>query len=245
MFSAVIIAKNEARTIKDVIIAVQKVTDDIIVILDDRSDDDTFLIASSLRARVFKKKWEGYSNNKNYGATQAKYDWILCPDADEVMNEELLKSLHNLSPDIKSVYEMNIRTWFGNYPVKYCGWFPDWNIRLYNRTVMNWDGSYVHEKLTSEKSLTHHKLPGIIEHYSFSDETHMQAKFDYYAQMRANEWKKAGKTPSLIKRWFGPAFRFFRTYILKKGILDGEVGYIIAKNEYFLKKKELTYFFAN
>ncbi len=244
MYSAVIIAKNEARTIGETIAAICKLTDDIIVVLDHRSDDDTDRIATALGATVYRKSWEGYSANKNYGATKAKNDWILCFDADEVMNNELLENLKKLKPSLDQVYEMNIRTWFGHYPVKYCGWFPDWNIRLYNKSIMRWNESYVHEKLESEHPLIRKKIPGIVEHYSFNDESHMKLKFDHYAIMRANEWKRSGKKPSMLKRILGPSFRFFRTYIIKLGILDGNVGYVIAKNEYLLKKKELQYYFA-
>lgn len=240
-YSAVIIAKNEAITIRKTIAALQKVTDDIVVVLDDRSIDNTKQIALELGAKVYVKSWEGYSANKNYGVDKTKNDWILCLDADEVLDDVLSQTLLDLQPNILDVYEMNIQTYFGDYPVKYCGWFPDWNIRLFNKTVMRWNDSYVHEKLVSENKLKHIRLSGLIRHYSFNDEAHMISKFDYYAKLRANEWIKSGKSPSKLKQWFGPGFRFFRTYILKLGFLDGKYGYIIAKNEFNLKQKELGY----
>lgn len=244
-YSAVVIAKNEARTISACILALQKITDDIIIVLDDRSDDETCHIAENLGAKVYRKIWEGYSANKNFGAAKALNDWILCPDADEVLNEELIQSLKNIKPDLRHTYAMKRRTWFGDYPVRYCGWYPDWNIRLYNRKVMQWNGNYVHEKLESTIKLTKLKVDGIVEHYSFTDEGHMKEKFIHYAKMRAEEWKKSGKRPSKIKQWLGPAFRFLRTYIIKRGFLDGKTGYIISKNEYILKQKELEYFLGN
>ena len=205
-YSAVIIARNEARTIQKCIEALKKITDDIIVVLDDRSDDDTYFIAQNLGAIIFRKKWEGFSANKNFGVEKAQNDWILCPDADEILNDVLIHNITSLHPDVSSKYEMNIRTWFGDYPVKHCGWFPDWNIRLYNKKTMSWNGNQVHEKL------------------------------------RANEWISKNTKPSLIKSFFGPSFRFFRTYIFKLGFLDRKIGFTIAKNEYILKRKELEYF---
>jgi len=41
--------------------------------------------------------------------------------------------------------------------------------------------------------------------------------------------------------WFGPYFRFVRTFILKLGFLDGKTGYTIAKNDFILKRKEIYY----
>jgi glycosyltransferase involved in cell wall biosynthesis len=241
-YSGVIIAKNEAHIIGECISALLRVTDDIVIILDDASTDDTKQISENLGAKVYVKKWEGYSANKNFGVEKAKNDWILCLDADEVLNDELIDNLIELQKDESCVYLMNIQTYFGEYPVQYCGWFPDWNIRLFNKTKMRWNNNFVHEKLISETLLTEQRVNGLIKHYSFKDEAHMVEKFDYYARLRANEWKKAGKKPPFHKKWVGPYFRFIRTYILKLGILDGKVGFVIANNEYVLKKKELQYF---
>jgi len=243
MYSAVILAKNDARTISDCIKAVKMLTSDIIVVLDDRSNDNTGDLAAQEGATIYSKKWEGFSKGKNYGASLTKHDWILCPDADEILDDNLIQCLNTLKPELDCAYLMNRCSWFADIPVRHSGWFPDWNIRLYNKTVMHWDGKYVHERLTSKHTLKHQKLSGIINHFSFIDESHMQQKFDYYAQMRAKEWKKSGKTPPMLKRWFGPAFRFFRTFIIKCGFLDGKTGYIIAKNEYILKRKEWEYYF--
>ena len=243
-YSAVIIAKNEAVTISKTITALWQVTQDVIVILDDRSDDNTENIALQLGASVYRKSWEGYSANKNFGVDKAKNDWILCLDADEVLNEELIENLKNLKPNLENIFEMNIQTYFGEYPVKYCGWFPDWNIRLFNKKVTRWNDSYVHEKLVSSTHLKHVRIPGLIRHYSFNSEAHMIEKFDYYARLRAQEWIKSGKKPPLLKIIFGPYFRFFRTYILKLGILDGKAGFTISKNEFILKAKEIKYYKA-
>jgi glycosyltransferase involved in cell wall biosynthesis len=242
-YSAVIIAKNEAYTIARCILAVKKITDDIIVVLDDRSDDETESIAISLGAKVYKKQWEGYSKNKNFGVDRAENDWIICVDADEVIDDTLADNIICLKPASDCVYLMNIQTYLGDYPVRYCGWFPDWNIRLFNKKVMRWNDNYVHEKLVSDVPLKSEKIQGQIDHFSFRDEAHMKIKYDYYARLRADEWKKAQKSPPWIKRYFGPYFRFFRTYFLKLGILDGVVGLTIAKNEYYLKKDELKYFY--
>jgi len=243
IFSAVIIAKNEAYTIAKCILALKKITNDIIIVLDDRSDDQTESIALSQGAKVYKKPWEGYSINKNFGVEKAENDWIICVDADEVIDDTLAVNIKHLIPSTDSVYLMNIKTYLGDYPVRYCGWFPDWNIRLFNKNVMRWNDNYVHEKLVSDVPLKSEKIQGQIDHFSFRDEAHMKIKYDYYARLRAEEWRKAQKSPPLIKKYFGPYFRFFRTYFLKLGILDGKAGFTIAKNEYHLKKDELKYFY--
>jgi len=243
--SAVIIAKNEEITMEKCLQALNKITDDIILVLDNTSDDRTEEIARKSGASVFKKKWEGYSVNKKFGIDKAKNDWIIWVDADEVINDELASNILMLNPTSDKVYLMNRLTYMGNYPVKHCGWFPDWNIRLFNRKVMKWNDNYVHEKLESNHHVIKEKLSGLIDHYSFRDEAHMKEKFELYSKLRAEEWKKTAKTPNIVKKLFGPYFRFFRTYLLKGGFLDGKTGFIIAKNEYHLKKNELKYYYES
>jgi glycosyltransferase involved in cell wall biosynthesis len=240
-YSAVIIAKNDESTIGECILAMQKLTNDILIVLDDRSDDNTENICLQHGARLIKKPWEGYSKNKNFGADHAKNDWILCPDADEVFDDILIQKLKEINPKDDQVYEMNRLTYFMKTAVKHSGWFPDWNIRLYNKKSMRWNDSLVHESLESTYPLRRQRLSGIVRHYSFRDENHMKEKYDIYAKLRANEWIKANKKPSIFKMWFGPYFRFVRTFILKLGFLDGKTGYTIAKNDFILKRKEIYY----
>lgn len=240
--SAVIIAKDEERTIGRCLDALLQVTDDIQLVLDTRSCDATAEIAEKKGVRVIPFAWQGYSAGKNAGASYAKNDWILCPDADEVLSDALIQSLRHLSVQDDRIYLMNIQTWFGTHPVQYCGWYPDWNIRLYNRQTTHWSNDLVHEKLVSEKPLIREKIAGDIEHFSFENEGHMIEKYRYYAQLRAEEWVRRDRVPPKIKRWFGPVFRFFRTYFLKLGFLDGKTGWIIAKNEYRLKRNEWVFY---
>ncbi len=243
-YSAVIIAKNEDRTIGQCIQCLKEITEDIIVVLDDRSNDQTEEICTHLGAKIYKTPWRGYSANKNFGVDKAQNNWILCMDADELLNNKLIESIQNLKLEEDCAYKFNIQTYFGDYPVKHCGWFPDWNIRLFNKTQMRWNDNQVHEKLESKIPLREKKVEGLVQHLSFKDEAHMKEKFDYYAKLRAEEWIRQGKKPPLLKRIVGPEFRFFRTLILKRGLLDGHYGYIIAKNEYILKQKELKYWKA-
>ena len=243
-YSAVIIAKNEERTIERCITSAKKVTDDVILVLDDNSTDNTGQIALEHGAKVFTYKWSGYSATKNFGVTKASHDWIICIDADEILDDALISALRTITPSPNSAYLVNRLTYFGDYAVKYCGWHPDWVIRLYHKNVMKWNNSEVHEKLVSDQDIKNEKLPGLLYHYSFQSEDDMKMKFDRYARLRAEEWKKDGKEPSFIKKVLGPYFRFFRTYILKLGILDGKVGFMISKNEFILKSKEISYYKA-
>ncbi len=245
LYSAVIIAKNEERTIAKCIKSLSQVTDDIVVVLDDRSTDLTEEICTNLGVRVISKTWEGFSKNKNYGASIAKNDWILCFDADEVIDEVIISHLRQLHAQDDTVYLMNILTYIGDKAIKFSGWHPDWNIRLYNKKIMEWNDAFVHEKLINidrNVELEPQRINGLVHHYSFSDWGHMSSKYDYYAHMRSDEWIRRGHSPIGPKRWFGPGFRFFKTYFLRLGILDGVHGFNLARREYILRCNELKYY---
>src|ERR1700753_937036 len=93
--SVVIITQNKAEVIASCIDAAKLITDDV-VIVDNDSNDDTTTIAYNKGCRVFHENWGGYGANKNKGNRLAKYDWILSIDADEIVDEELVRSLHEL-----------------------------------------------------------------------------------------------------------------------------------------------------
>jgi len=240
-FSVVIIANNEERTIDQCLASMVPLSDDVILVLDHKSSDGTKDIAKKYTVSIYEHEWQGYSETKNYGASKAKYPWVLSIDADEVADENLSSQLMGFSPVDNTVYQCIRRTWISDYPVKYCGWYPDEVIRLYNRNDIKWNKNLVHERLVMSEKTETKTLNGILDHYSFIDEDHMQQKFDRYAYLRAQEWISSGRKPSFLKQTFGPAFRFFKTYIIKLGILDGRYGWIIAKNEYLMKNKELIY----
>ena len=240
-FSVVIICNNESRTIKDCILAAQRVSEDIVVV-DSGSTDGTQGIAKSLGARVFDYEWKGYSANKNYGNEQAENDWIISLDGDEVMDEELIHLLQKLSPQSRHVYRLNSLVNFGGKWIRHSGWFPVWKHRIFNRKEVSWNQALVHEDLGPLEDMTIISLNGLLHHFSFKDIEDHQERTERYAQLRVREWMEKGKGPSLIKRIFGPSFRWFKTYIIKRGFLDGKMGwYISCSNARMIRRQIQIY----
>lgn len=241
MYSVVIIAKNESRIIAKTIEAWKNVSRDVIIVTDNPADG-TDKIAMRKGCRVFQHKWEGYGANKNFGNAQAEFDWILCPDADEIPDEKLLKSIKELQPVRGKAYTMNMLNYLVNTPVYHSGWHPQFKIKLFNRNDMHWNDAAVHEKLISSAPVLKVKLPGLLHHHSYVNLDHYQQKLDQYARLRAEEWHLKGNVPFFLKRYYGPMFRLFRTYFLKSGVMDGKTGWYIACSEFRYKQKEWKYF---
>lgn len=228
--SVIIITKNEAEIIGRTIKMAQLITNDI-VIIDNGSNDETVNIGAANNCRVFKTTWDGYGANKNKGISRARYNWILSIDADEIIDEDLITSLHHLDYNKKDiVYDIRFKTYFGNKLIRFGSWGRDHHIRLFNRETVKWSELPVHETLIFPKATIKKTLSGYIHHYSVRDEYECREKAIYYASLSAKKYYNAGKKSNYIKLYLAPAFNFLRNYFLYLGFLDGRQGWHIAKN---------------
>lgn len=241
--SVVIITKDEAENIERCISALSTLTDDIIVV-DSGSADGTQQIATQMGARVYPHSWDGYGANKNFGASQTKYDWILSVDADEVLDNDLIAFIQELELDPKCLYYVNVLTSYCGKWIKHCGWHPLWRARLFYKYDHQWNENLIHEELTSLPDKKKVRLAGNILHYSYPNREKYESKVDHYAKLKAEGWVKNKKRPSWLKKQFGPIFRFVRTYFLKLGFLDGKAGWEISVMNKHMIEKSLKYYDA-
>lgn len=241
--SVIIITKNEAEFIAECITAAQLITDDIIVI-DNDSTDNTPHIARDYGCRVYQKSWDGYGNNKNKGLELARYNWILSIDADEIADLELVLSLHSLklnAPNI--VYDIKFKSYVGKKPIKHGSWGRDHHIRLFNRTQVKWAEQIVHETLVLAPHIQIQRVDGYLHHYSVKNISECKSKAIYYARLSAEEYLRAGKKATFLSLYITPGFSLFKNYILLLGFLDGKEGWAIARVTY--KNKWLKYHYLH
>ncbi len=241
--SVTIITHNEAKNIERCLRSVKAITDDV-VIIDSFSTDDTTAIAKQLGANVFNHSFNGYGESKNLANEKAKNDWILSIDADEVLDEKLLKSILNLKDKLNNttVYEFSrLNNYCGKW-IRFGAWRSDNKIRIFNKTAVKWNLAEVHENLLIPENFEVQKLQGKLLHYSYATVASHLNKIEKYSTLGAEEAYKKGKQASFIKIYFSPVFRFIRDYILMLGFLDGKYGFIIASltaKEVYLKYKKL------
>ncbi len=226
--TAVIITKNEASNITRCLHSLQTVAEEVLVI-DSGSTDDTVAIARALGARVITTEWKGYAQTKNFGNNLASNDWILSIDADEVISPELANEILNLKLTEGKAYRFNrLNNFFGQW-IKYSGWFPDWKIRIFDRRNAYWVGEYVHEKLKFSEPVRIQKMEGLLYHYSYQSHEDHWSRIELYSSLSAAELFAKQIKPNWLKQKGGPIFRFFKTFILQKGFLDGKAGLTISK----------------
>ncbi|MCX6146568.1 MAG: glycosyltransferase [Candidatus Kapabacteria bacterium] len=100
--SVCIITKNEEKMIRDCILSIKNIANEIIL-ADTGSTDNTINIAKELGASIFHINWENdFSKARNFTLDQAKYEYILVIDADErIINpEEIELTLNNARNEI-------------------------------------------------------------------------------------------------------------------------------------------------
>jgi len=228
--SVVIICKNEAGVIGNTLASLRGLTDDVIV-YDNGSTDETVLAAREAGARVFIGEWEGFGKTKSKANGQAKYDWVLSLDADEMIDHELKNKLLSLKlADEKEVYKLRFRNFLGNKMLKYGEWGNDAHVRLFNRHVVHWNNEAVHENLIIPPGCTIKLIrEGFVLHRTMKDLADYAQKMVKYAMLSADKYYDQGKRSSFFKIRISPLFNFLNYFILKLGFLDGYEGYVCAK----------------
>ena len=144
--SVVILAKNEASRIADCLQSVAWA--DEILVVDDESTDGTVRIAQSLKARVLTRKMDIEGRHRNWAHAQAIHEWILSLDADERVTPELAQEIQTLlSQDAPhGIYAIPRRNYLGTQWLRYGGWYPSAQIKLFKRSVFRWEETTVHPR---------------------------------------------------------------------------------------------------
>jgi glycosyltransferase involved in cell wall biosynthesis len=240
--SVVIITFNEERNIERCLLSVQELADEILVV-DSFSKDKTLEICEKYNVRLIQNPFEGHIQQKNFAMQQAQFDWILSLDADEALSEELLKSIKHIKTISKqeiNLFEMNRLTNYCGAWVKHCGWYPDTKVRLVNRQFAKWGGVNPHDKLEGSKQEKVAFLKGDILHYSYyTKEDHLK-QIEYFSKIAAGELVKQGKNVGQLTVYLKVAAQFFKSFVLKKGFLDGKTGWQISKLSAFATNRKYS-----
>jgi glycosyltransferase involved in cell wall biosynthesis len=244
--SVTIITKNESS---DIAAALQSVSwADERIVVDSGSTDDTVAIATPLADRVVVHEWDGYVAQKNYAASLASHEWILSLDADERVTPPLAAEIQQVlvqEPPHRG-FRIPRVTWHLGRWIRTTDWYPDDQLRLYDRRAAHWVGRHVHEGVNVNGSVG--RLRGELEHYAYRDISEHLATIEHYTTLAARQMFEQGHRASTWQLAVHPQLAFLRNYLLKGGFRDGHVGLIIsAMNKYyvflkFAKLRELESF---
>ncbi len=202
---------------------------DEILVVDSHSKDGTREIAAARGARVIERDWPGHVAQKEFAVRAARYEWVLCIDADE-----------RVAPDLREAIEAARRGGFAGaagYEVsrvsRYLGrwirhgtWYPDWKLRLFDRRRGAWGGRDPHDRVTVEGVVR--RLGGELRHEPYrSFEDHLRT-IGRYTTITAEQMQREGRRARWLDVVVRPPARFLVFYLVRRGFLDGWRGLLLA-----------------
>jgi glycosyltransferase involved in cell wall biosynthesis len=225
--SATIITCNEERNIARAMESLRCC--DEIIVLDSGSIDRTPEIAAKLGANVIEGPWPGYAKQKNLAAERAANDWILSIDADEALSEALEAEIWQIKkngPTCEAYTMPRLAQYLGRW-ILHSGWYPDRKVRLYDRRKARWVGEFVHESVLVDGRIGH--LQSDLLHFTCSSLSEHLKTLDRYTTLAAEQLVAQDRKIGWRHLMLDPAWTFWRTFVLKRGFLDGVEGLTIAQ----------------
>ncbi|HEV8255273.1 MAG TPA: glycosyltransferase family 2 protein [Vicinamibacteria bacterium] len=231
--SAVVIALDEEAQIGAALETVRFCDETLVV--DAGSSDRTREIATAAGARVLvNAPWPGFVAQRNFATEQARHDWVLALDADERVTPALRDEIQALRAGgfAHAGYRIPRVAYYLGRWIRGTDWYPDPQLRLFDRRRGRWRGALVHESVRVEGGVG--RLRSELEHFSYADLSDHLRAIDRYTSLWARESFEAGRRTSMAEMAGAAGFAFVRNYLLRRGLLLGGAGFVVsAMNSYY------------
>jgi len=223
--SVVIITRDAAATLADTLKSTRGFGE--VVVYDNGSNDATIEIAQAHEnVSLHQGNFMGFGPTKNHAVSLAKNDWVLSLDADEEISSELRQFLERWVPESSHCVGLIRRdNYLMGKLVDKGGWGADWLVRLFNRKEHHFNDNAVHESVQLSATTVQERIPLPIRHNAVQHLGQFLEKIDKYSEIRRQTSSKTMHPALIALRSF---FAFFRSYIIKGGVLAGWRGLVIA-----------------
>lgn len=223
--AALIITYNEEKNIRECLESINWC--DEIVLVDSYSEDQTVAISREYTEKIYLRKFDDFAAQRNYALEKIESDWVLVIDADERVSGELRREIEEiLNNNHVQAYQIPRKNYFLGKWIKYCGWYPDYTLRLFkNNHRLKYDGM-VHEGIKIKGKIN--QLVNPLVHFTYKNLANYMNKINHYTTLWAEDRGKKGKKIGLMYIFFRPLFEFIKKYFLKKGVLLGRQGLILS-----------------
>ena len=229
--TVIILAKNEEKNIRDCIQSA--VFADEIIVIDDFSTDNTAHIAKNLGAKVIPHAMNGnWGAQQTFAIEQATSKWIFFLDADERFTPELAaETKQAIAKEEFCAYKVPRLNYFIGEVVRHCGWYPDYGYHLIPRENVHVEG-YVHPQFIHNYTTRFFK--NHLIHYPYTSWEQYFNKFNLYTRLAAEKNYANGKRANfLLDIVLRPYIAFLKMFIIKKGFLDGRLGFTLSVFHFF------------
>jgi glycosyltransferase involved in cell wall biosynthesis len=225
--SVLVLAKNEAHNLPACLAAAHW-ADEVIVVVDRASSDETAAIAKRGADLVAIRTFDDFAHQRNAALGLASGDWVFAIDADERATPELAAEIRRViaDPEARHVgYRVPIRSVILGRRFSYSGTQHDRPLRLFRRGFGRWTGT-VHE--TVELQGTAGQLAHALEHRTIPDMQTFLGKINLYTTLEALKFQREGRPFRMRDLTVRPIWTFLKLYLAKQGFRDGIEGFVFC-----------------
>lgn len=223
--SVTILTKNSQKYLREVLASVAPFGQ--VLLYDTGSTDETLAIAAEFpNVSIVRAPFIGFGPTHNLASAAAKHAWILSIDSDEIVTPAMVQAIESAPADPHAVYAFPRHNYFNGKWIKWCGWYPDSQMRLYHREKTRFSDAQVHEAILTD-GMTVVPLAAPMVHYSYASLEDFLSKMQSYSTLFAQQ--NCGKKRATLPRaLLHAAFAFFKSYVLKRGFMGGYEGFVIS-----------------
>jgi glycosyltransferase involved in cell wall biosynthesis len=254
--SVIVPVKNEAENLGRCLPALDWA--DEVIVVDSQSTDETARVAAEFGASVVQFHFNGsYPKKKNWALESLPFrnEWVLVVDADEVVVPELAEEIaRRTSSDEADGFYLNMKYFFLGRRIRHCGYAEAWNLRLFKHRLGRYERMPVDPgtKTGDNEAHEHVELSGRVlrlahelDHHAYPSIAIWVEKHNRYAVWEAAMYERFLREPipstigpgkrfkRLLKKVYlrlpmRPALRFFYSYVVRLGFLDGRPGLVFC-----------------
>lgn len=227
--SVIVITQNEADKIRDCLESVSWA--DELIIVDGGSTDNTIAICREFTSHVLENPWPGYAAQKQFALDHATKSWVLSIDSDERLSDPLVQEikalLANPEAEFDGYYIPRLSSFLGK-PIRYGGWYPGYQLRLFRRDKTTVRQSRVHEGFLVNGKCGHLKYDMIHDTHTTIESS--LVRMNRYSTLEAEDRWESGRVRNVT--WGSiivhPLSAFLRQFLHLRGYRDGMHGFILA-----------------
>ena len=225
------IAKNESTNLVDFMANLQDFANEVVIVVDASSTDNTLSTAQSLGAKVYERYFDNFSAQKQFALDQCTEEWVLNLDLDERLTDELKAEISStITSTTANLVHIPLHNIFLGKKMCCGDLLKACPPRLARRSMASYGTALVHERLFAPGKAI--KLKNCYWHESYRDLDEYMAKMNAYSTAWALDKFKQGKK----FRWWNLC-RFpidlLVAYFIRGGIFQGQRGLILSLGQTF------------